>query len=161
VSEKIIAEKPETRQIQTPPYTCPACGTTIREVIQYLDYHNPAWPRKPLDAFAEHLHYLLCPACDKCTRVARLDDAVLPFDWPENVDADGEARTIAQALAEIVQRVGPQNGSDPAASIVYRLLAHRIQPDAAILEIRALVQEATGEAMTETMPVFDFQEVTP
>ena len=108
----------------------------------------------------QHLHYLLCPACDKCTRVARLGDAVLPFEWPENRNADDEARVIADALAEIVAQVGPDAGTDPAAGIVYGLLAHRIQPDAAILEIRALVQQAVGQAMTETVPVLAFQEVT-
>ena len=161
MSESIITETPKTRQIQTPPYTCPRCGAAIREILHYTDNLNPRSAWKPLDDYAEHLHYLNCTACDKCTRVARLGDAVLPFDWPENVDAEGEARTIAAVLAEIVQRVGPQGGTDPAASIVYRLLASTLAPEAAIREIRALVQDATGEAMIEPVPVFAFQEVTP
>jgi hypothetical protein len=72
--------------------------------------------------------------------VATLGDAILPFSWPDNVDAEGEARTIAQKIARIIEEIGPQNGPDPAASIVYRVLAGALSPTAAIEKIRELVQ---------------------
>jgi len=143
-------------QIQTgEPYRCPNCGAAIRKILHYNDYGGHAcW--KPLDAYGNHLHYLSCYNCNKVTRVAQIGSTVLPFDWPMNVTGEGEARTIQAALTEIIRQVGPQGGSqDPAASIVYRLLAGTLAPEAAISQIRAIVDGAmAGMLVEEPVPLF-------
>jgi len=144
-------------QIQTgEPYHCPNCGAAIRNVLRYTTYSSPREPRKPLDDFGEHLNYLSCDNCHQCTRVARMGSAILPFEWPARVTSEGEARTIQAALTEIIRQVGPQGGSqDPAASIVYRLLAGTLAPEAAISQIRAIVDGAmAGMLVEEPVPLF-------
>lgn len=140
------------------PYRCPACGASIRRILFYRDYMPLVGRWKPLDDFADHFNYLDCKACGKCSRVARLGDAVLPFEWPENCDGEQEARTVAQALARIVAEIGPQGATcDPAAAIVYRLIAGTLGPQNAIAQIRDLVDRAMVGALLvdEAMPVFE------
>lgn len=138
MSNESIAHNDNSAIQTAPPYHCPACGAAIRQVLRYNDYRNPAAIWKPLDDFGEHLQYLNCTACHTCTRVVRVGDAILPFQWPANANGEEEARVVAQGIADIIERVGPQGGTDPAASIVYRLLAGVLAPETAIVEIRKL-----------------------
>jgi hypothetical protein len=154
MSKTIILENSDSAIQTAPPYTCPHCGASIRQVLRYNDYRNPAAARKPLDDFGEHLQYLNCTACHTCTRVVRLGDVILPFRWPDDVDAEGEARIVAQGIARIIEMVGPQDGTDPAAGIVYRLLAGVLAPGTAITEIRELVHAAE---VPEPEPEYIFQ----
>ena len=86
--------------------------------------------------------------------MVRLGDAVLPFHWPADVDGEGEARIVAQGIAHIIEMVGPQDGTDPAAAIVYRLLAGVLAPETAITEIRELVYSIE---VPEPEPEYIFQ----
>ena len=144
MNDRILAQPAGNGKIQTaPPYHCPTCGAPIREVLQYSHFISPTALRKPLDDLAEHLHYLNCHTCGKCQRVARVGDAVLPFDWPRDVTPEEEARVLARLVKHLVVEAGPQqDGGDPAASIVWRLLAGTLAPLAAIGEIHALVEVA-------------------
>ncbi|MCP4542670.1 MAG: hypothetical protein GY832_36570 [Chloroflexi bacterium] len=131
--------------IQTrPPYHCPHCQNPVPRVLEYNAYRNPHAAWKPLDDLGEHLVYLHCEPCNTAHRAARLGFVILPFDWPPTVDAQGEARTLTAALAEIARLTDPQPGDDtgidPFAAIIYRTLAGTITPQAAILEIRQLVE---------------------
>jgi hypothetical protein len=144
------------------PYHCPECGAPIppRRILHYSRFRSPNAIHKPLDDFEDHVNYLHCVYCHCCSRVARLGNAILPFDWPDNCDAEQEARTVAQALARIVQEIGPQGTAcDPAAAIVYRLIAGTLAPQLAITQIRELVDRAMAGALLvdEAMPVFEVE----
>lgn len=154
MSSTIILENGNSAIQTAPPYTCPTCGEPIRRVLKYNNYHNPTAAWKPLDDFGEHVQYLNCTACHTCTRVVRLGDAILPFHWPDSVDAEGEARIVAQGIAHIIEMIGPQDGTDPVAAIVYRLLAGVLAPETAITEIRELVHSVQ---VPEPQPKYIFQ----
>lgn len=128
------------------PYHCPNCGAIVSDILHYSDYVHATIP-KPLDDLGEHLQYLNCRKCSKCTRVVRLGDTILPFEWPAGIDGQGERDLINALLRQIVREVGPQGDADPVASIVYRLLGGTLAPKGAIREIRALVDSAIKGAM--------------
>ncbi len=138
------------------PYHCPECWATVdaAHVLRYSDYLNPRAIWKPLDDYARHLDYINCPTCGTCTRVARIGSAILPLDWPEDVDAAGEARIMAEALAFLVNHV-PEANEDRAARIVWRLLARQITPAAAIRAIEELAAVAANGA------IYDVLEMVP
>jgi len=160
MDNQIIAQYLFTNKIQTTaPYTCPTCGAAITHILHYPDWTSPRAVRKPLDDLGQHLDYLLCDDCDGCHRVARLGDIILPFGWPPQCTAVDELQVITAALTAILERYGPQGTGDPAAAIVYRLLAGSSTPGAAIDAIRQLARDEAREAMMPGEPVFSFSEV--
>ncbi|MCP4540683.1 MAG: hypothetical protein GY832_26390 [Chloroflexi bacterium] len=140
-----------------PPYHCPHCGAPIYEILQYDHCHTST--SKPLDTFGHHLQYLNCHACHQRQQVARLGDAILPFDWPPSATAKEKARYIAHLLQRIAREVEPQgSNSGSATSIVYRLLAGTLAPESAIHGIRELVHDGILGALDVQEPEFIFQK---
>lgn len=128
-----------------PVYRCPACGAPARRLIPYSEN---AIGGGHLDEWGDHIAYLDLPAsCRQAghpARVATLGNAVASLTFP--YDSNGGRATTEQCIALIRQtldtlarEVGPQPAHDPAASIVYRLLAGLLSPQAAIEHIHALV----------------------
>ena len=152
--------KPQTG----PVYHCPTCGAPARRLIPYSEH---ALPGGHLDEWGDHVAYLDLPAaCRQAghpARVAVLGSAVASLTFP--YDAGGRVATeecvalIRQTLDTLAQEVGPQPVPlDPAASIVYRLLAGTLTPEAAIAEINELCHFGVVGAL-ETEPEFAWQEV--
>ena len=135
---------------------------------------------KPVDRWGAHIWYLYLPAaCRQAGHtacVARLGDAITPlmlYD-PSAPRATGkiemierEEQAIArirEALAQIAAEHGPnpykRSDADPAAVIVWRLIAGAITPEAAIAEIREMTQSAVLDALdVQPLPDFIFSEV--
>lgn len=136
-------DKPQTG----PVYHCPACGAPAHRLIPYSEY---AIGGGHLDEWGDHIAYLDLPApCKQAghpARVAILGHAVASLVFP--YDAHGGCATTAECVALIrqtldtlAQEIISQPAHDPAASIVYRLLAGLLSPQAAIEHIHALVGE--------------------
>jgi hypothetical protein len=153
-----------------PPWKCFDCGAPAR-LACYTDYHNPRAIPKPLDTWGAHIWYLLDLPCSHPPRVARLGDAITPLLFPYDHDdtrrtqqeqADNEResiRLIREALADIAALHGPNPQADPAAAIVWRLVAGAITPETAIREIREIVQSAMLAALdAQPEPEFAFSE---
>ena len=131
-------------KVQTGPiYHCPTCGATAKCLIPHSNGgHLAAW--------RDHIAYLDLPApCRQAnhpTRVAVLGAACTPLAFPYDDDATSATTEecvalIREALDRIVQETGPTGAPhDPAANIVYRLLAGVLAPEPAIAEIRELIQ---------------------
>ena len=157
--------KPQTGlPVQTGPvYHCPTCGAPARRLIPYSENSLPGGH---LDEWGDHVAYLDLPAgCRRAghpARVAVLGSAVASLTFP--YDAGGRATTeecvalIRRTLDALAQEVGPEPAHDPAASIVYRLLAGRLTPDAAVTEINELCHFGVVGAL-ETEPEFAWQGV--
>jgi len=134
-------------KLQTGPvYRCPVCGTVARRLIPYYEVISPGGH---LDAWGDHIAYLdlptTCKAAGHPARVAVFGSAILPLIFPGDRDREYHTTTeecverIQKALERIVQEVGPHPATpDPAASIVYRLVAGVLAPEPAIQEIRSL-----------------------
>lgn len=127
-----------------PVYRCWVCGKPARGLWPYTDIVAMGCPTL-LDDWADHIAYLDLPqSCIRGghpSRVARLGAAITPLDFP-TPDRGVEERiaAIRRALDLLVRQVGPRGvPEDPAASIVYRLLAGVLAPEVAIREIRALI----------------------
>jgi hypothetical protein len=137
-------------KIQTGPvYHCPTCNAAVRRLIPYHDIISGGH----LDAWGDHIAYLDLPlTCKRAlhpARVAVFGAAVIPLVFPGDHDRHHPVTTeeciilLQQALARLVREVGPRPPThDPAASIVYRLVAGVLAPQAAIVEIRALAEVA-------------------
>lgn len=131
------------RQIQIGPvYHCWTCGAPASGLLGWRE----AMCGAPtfLDDWADHIAYLRLPkSCDQAGhphRVARLGAAITPLRWDEDGPVEARVAAIRQALDDLVRQVGPRGApEDPAASIVYRLLAGVLAPEVAIREIRALM----------------------
>lgn len=131
-----------------PVYTCWVCGAPARGL---RGFRETIGGPTVLDDWADHIAYLRLP--ESClrqhhpTRVARLGAAITPLVFhydsnpynPEPVEE--RIRTIREAIARIAREYGPQGppAADPAAGIVYRLLAGILAPEQAIREIRELL----------------------
>jgi len=134
--------------IQTGPvYHCPQCGAACKGVNSAEQAHAP-FGGVPLwmQDWADHVAYLDRPA--RCrrerhfgARVVRLGAAILSVDWPDRAPDEDKIAAIRQALDRIAHEIGPQGAPhDPAASIVYRLLAGVLPPQRAIADIREFVR---------------------
>lgn len=128
-----------------PVYHCPACGAPARRLIPYAEN---AIGGSRLDEWGDHIAYLDLPAaCRQAghpARVAILGSVVVSLIFP--YDTNGGRATTDECVALIRQaldtlaRIVPPPAHDPAAAIVYRLLAGLLTPENAIGEIRALVR---------------------
>jgi hypothetical protein len=142
--------------IQTGPiYHCPTCNATARCLIPYREIISPGGH---LDAWGDHIAYLDLPiACKQAlhpARIAVFGTAAIPLIFPgdhsalaaqdkctrhHHVTTEECVALLQQAIAQIVREVGPEKPThDPAASIVCRLVAGILAPNAAIAEIRQL-----------------------
>ena len=97
----------------------------------------------------EHLEVILSQT-NRCATIIRQ-----LLDFSRETSTEKKPRdlhaVLQQAIAQIIREVGPQRpGHDPAASIVYRLVAGVLAPQAAILEIRQLadVREPQSNEVT-------------
>ncbi len=154
-------------KIQTGPvYHCPKCNAVARRLIPYREIISAGGH---LDAWGDHIAYLDLPdACKQAlhpARVAVFGTAVLPLIFPCDRTRHHTTTTeecialLQQAIAQIIRKVGPHKPvHDPAVSIVHRLIAGLIAPQAAITEIRELVHFATPAVLQVPEPVLAFQE---
>lgn len=147
-----------------PPWHCFECGAEVEDIDCYLKYLSKKGTAKPLDTWGEHIWYLRLPApCRQAghtVRVARLGDAITPLITYE--DGRGEDQAIAnvrEALATIAAVHGANPSTDPAAKIVYRLVAGAITPGAAVEEVRELCHSGVLGALEAPDQDLAFQEV--
>ena len=165
--------------VQTGPvYHCPECNAVVRHLIPYRDIISPGGH---LDAWGDHIAYLDLPtACKQAlhpARVAVFGAAAVPLIFPgdpsalaaqdqctrhHHVTTEECVALLQQAIAQIIREVGPHKPAhDPAASIVYRLVAGILAPQAAIAEIREMTQSAILAALNaQPQPDFTFSEET-
>ncbi|MBI3764147.1 MAG: hypothetical protein HY260_20085 [Chloroflexi bacterium] len=133
--------------IQTGPiYSCFVCGGAADDLRHWLRCGSH------LDEWAEHIGYLSLPkACVLARhpqRVARLGKAITPLEFDSNPATPFSERILANiaairaAVEYLAECIPPdERQHDPASRIIYRLLAGRLPPQAAIAEIRALVAD--------------------
>jgi hypothetical protein len=140
-----------------PVYTCWVCGAPAKGL---RGYRETIVGPTVLDDWADHIAYLRLPESCRLrhhpTRVARLGAAITPLrfaydndpGYPESVEE--RIRAIQEAVARLAREVGPQGAPepDPAASIVYRLLAGVLAPETAIEEIRELLSRPVAVTYT-------------
>ena len=128
-----------------PPWRCFECGAPASRLACYTEYTPAAAVPKPLDAWGAHIWYLLGLTCNHSPRVARLGNAITPlvtYTDDDNSERHAIAR-VREALAAIAAAHGPNSQRDPAAAIVWQLVAGAITPTDAIREIHDLAaQEA-------------------
>jgi hypothetical protein len=132
--------------IQTGPvYVCFQCGQPVHSLTPWpVDHRNYS----PLDDWAEHIAYLrLTCGCQNVSRVAKLGDAITPLRFHENVRDFGSwrecvyanIRAVREAVAFLAANVSEdERTSDPAARVVYGLLAGTLAPEQAIAQIRTM-----------------------
>lgn len=136
--------KPQTG----PVYRCPICGAPAHRLIPYSQY---ALPGGHLDDWGDHIAYLDLPtSCRQAghpARVAVLGHAVaslvFPYDSHGGHATTEECITLIRQALDTLAQIGQPSPHDPAASIVYRLLAGLLSPQAAIEHIHALMMEVT------------------
>lgn len=143
-----------------PPWACFECGAPAR-LACYTEFLSPMAAHKPLDVWAEHIWYLLDLPCSHPSRVARLGDAIVSLTFPYDGVPTSVRRTreqqahnereaillVREALATIAATHGPNPQADPAAAIVWSLIAGAITPDAAAAEIREITRSAALAAL--------------
>ena len=145
MKEQQIDHTPQTG----PVYHCPVCGKPAYRLIPYSEH---ATGNGHLDAWGDHIAYLdlraSCRADGHPARVAILGTAIAPLIFPRSPDGTvvtGECvALIRQTIDTLAQEAGPHATHDPAAAIVYRLMAGLISPQAAVEEIHALADEAVA-----------------
>ena len=119
-------------------------------VLWPVDHRNYS----PLDDWAEHIAYLrLTCGCKDVSRVAKFGDAITPLRFHENVREFGSWRELVYANVKAVREAVaflaanvPEDArtSDPAARVVYGLLAGTLAPEQAIAQIRAMREGRHG-----------------
>jgi hypothetical protein len=144
MSSHIVHPGAGNGKVQTGPvYHCPQCGAACQGILTAEQAHAPFGGAPPwMRDWTDHVGYLDRPA--RCrrerhfgARVVRLGAAILPVDWPDHTPNRDKIAAIRRALDRIARQVGPQGAPhDPAASIVYRLLAGVLTPQRAIENIR-------------------------
>jgi len=147
---KIVPQNENENKTQLgPPYVCFTCGAPSTGIRCYLEFLSPRAIPKPLDTWGEYIWYLWLPqSCREAghsARVVRLNDAIAPL-------AQATIERVQAALAVIAAAHGPNPKADPAASIVWQLVAGTITPADAIARIGALCHQAVVGAL-ETEPV--------
>lgn len=128
-----------------PVYTCFTCGGPARldRAFSQMNrqYGGSGYGLLELDEWGDYIWYLRKPCRCRPERVVRLGDCLAPL-YPRDADyglSPADIPRVRQALAAIAAAVPPGGRScDPAAAVVYRLLAGWLSPDGAIAEIRAL-----------------------
>jgi len=143
-----------------PVYVCFQCGQTAAGLDPWpINHGNPS----PLDDWADHVASLrLTCGCKNASRVAMLGDAITPLCFHENVHGFGSWREfvyanvsrVREAVAFLAASV-PENErtNDPAARVVYGLLAGTLAPEQAIARIRAM-REAISPGRERDRPRF-------
>lgn len=125
-----------------PAYHCFRCGAPAHGLQPWLPCGSP------LDAWADHIAYLkLACACQKASRVARLDGWITPLAFHQDLDAfpswaafvDANVQAVRQAVASLAASIADEaRALDTPARIVHQLLAGQLPPAEAVAQIRAL-----------------------
>lgn len=139
-----------TVPVQTGPlYACFTCGVPMQLDRSFADLGSrflmAGYSPVAMDEWGQHVWYLrkLC-VCEP-RRVVRLGDCIAPLNVrePKRGLADVDIPQIREALAAIARAVKPEDRKcDPAARVVYLLLAGQMAPDSAIAEIRCITASA-------------------
>lgn len=130
-----------------PQYQCPHCGDPIH--VELLPWMCPT--NTELDQWTSYLHWIPMSAChcgDKRRWVVKWGSYITPApinqaparDFDEKIKNNIAA--IREALARIAREAPLAAGRapDPAAGLVWKLMAGRLSPDAAILAFHDLLE---------------------
>ncbi len=123
-----------------PLYQCFECGQPMLLTVRFnqIPMGNGY---SPLDEFQEHVWHVKKDCRCQTKRVVRLGDCIAPLMPTDPRDAltPADIPAIRAGLAAIARAVRPEERNvDPAARIVYRLLAGHVSPEHAIEQIRAI-----------------------
>ncbi len=131
--------------VQTGPlYKCFQCGQPML-VSLHFNQIPMGGGYSPLDEFQDHIWYVTKDCKCQPGRVVRLGDCIAPLvpSGPRNTLTPADIPAIRAALAAIARAVRPEDRRcDPAARVVYLLLAGQMAPDKAIAEIRGMATSA-------------------
>ena len=127
--------------VQTGPlYKCFECGLPMLVNVHFNQIPMGSG-YSPLDEFQDHIWYVKKDCSCQPGRVVRLGDCIAPLvpSGPRNTLTPADIPAIRAALAAIASAVREEDRTcEPAAKIVYGLLAGHVSPEHAIEQIRAL-----------------------
>ncbi len=127
--------------VQTGPlYQCFECGQPMLVNLRFNQIPMGGG-YSPLDEFQEHIWYVKKDCKCQPQRVVRLGDCIAPLmpSGPRNTLTAIDIPAIIAGLAAIARTVRPEDRTcEPAAKIVYGLLAGHVSPEHAIDQIRAI-----------------------
>lgn len=126
--------------VQTGPlYKCFECGQPMLVDLRFNQIPMGGG-YSPLDEFQDHIWYVTKDCNCQPKRVVRLGDCIAPLmpSGPRNALTPADIPNIRAALAAIARAVRTEDRTcEPAAKIVYGLLAGHVSPEHAIEQIRA------------------------